>query len=127
MFSADRKLSPSSSLMRVMEVVASGLLMPDGQGIQDPCEREETNVLNNLSLQVREDITKQAQLDLRNIHFRNIHLVIGSKKWDTRKASGKENQEIMSQTCADQKDVKSEEARSENFKSEETGSEGVKS
>ena len=68
--SADRNLSPSSALMRVMEVVASGLLMPDGQGVQDPCEREEINVFNNLSLQIREDITKQAQLDLRNIHFR---------------------------------------------------------
>ena len=69
-YSADRNLSPSSALKRVMEVVASGLLMPDGQGIKDPCEREETNVFDCLTKQMREDITKQAQLDLRNIHFR---------------------------------------------------------
>ena len=64
---------------------------------------------------------------MTEFYDRNIHLVIGSKKWDTRKASGKENQEIMSPTCADQKDVKSEEARSENVKSEGTVSEDVKS
>jgi len=117
--SADRNLSPSSALMRVMEVVASGLLMSDGQGLLDPCEREEINVFNHLSLQIREDITKQAQLDLRNIHFRNIHLVIGSEKWGTHKPSKKLNQEATSQSHADKDNVEREEAKSEDVKSEE--------
>ena len=76
-----------------MEVVASGLLMPDGQGIKDPCEREETSVFSHMTLQMKEDVTKQAQMDLRNIHYRSasvrlqvylsdlfsrkIHLVLG--------------------------------------------------
>jgi len=77
LFSAGRNLSPSSALMRIMEVVASGLLMPDGQGIKDPCEREDTSVFSHMTLQMREDVTKQAQLDLRNIHYRKIHLVLG--------------------------------------------------
>eukprot|EP00090_Calanus_glacialis_P005761 TRINITY_DN14465_c0_g1_i1.p1 TRINITY_DN14465_c0_g1~~TRINITY_DN14465_c0_g1_i1.p1 ORF type:complete len:526 (+),score=227.33 TRINITY_DN14465_c0_g1_i1:49-1626(+) len=77
LFSAGRNLSPSSALMRIMEVVASGLLMPDGQGIKDPCEREETSVFSHMTLQMKEDVTKQAQLELRNIHYRKIHLVLG--------------------------------------------------
>jgi len=90
LFSAGRNLSPSSALMRIMEVVSSGLLMPDGQGIQDPCEREDTSVFSHMTLQMREDVTKQAQEDLRNIHFRKIHLVIGSEKWDPASQSVKE-------------------------------------
>merc|ERR1719233_173394 len=117
--SADRNLSPSSALMRVMEVVASGLLMSDGQGLLDPCEREEINVFNHLSLQIREDITKQAQLDLRNIHFRNIHLVIRSEKWGTHKPSKKLNQEATSQSHPDKDNVEREEVKSEDVKSEE--------
>ena len=93
LFSAGRNLSPSSALMRIMEVVASGLLLPDGQGIKDPCEREETSVFSHMTLQMKEDVTKQAQLELRNIHYRSasvrlqvyvsdlfsrkIHLVLG--------------------------------------------------
>jgi len=105
-YSADRNLSPSSALKRVMEVVASGLLMPDGQGIQDPCEREETNVFDCLTRQMREDITKQAQVDLRNIHFRNIHLVLGSEKWENHKSSKQKKDGISS---VDNDNVKSEE------------------
>merc|ERR1712025_648787 len=105
-YSADRNLSPSSALKRVMEVVASGLLMPDGQGIQEPCEREETNVFDCMTRQMREDITKQAQLDLRNIHFRNIHLVLGSEKWENHKSSKQKSDEI---SCVDKDHVKSEE------------------
>ena len=76
LFSAGRNLSPSSILMRIMEVVAGGLLMPDGQGIKDPCEREDTSVFSHMTLQMREDVTTQAQLDLRNIHYRKLHHVL---------------------------------------------------
>jgi hypothetical protein len=41
LFSAGRNISPSSALMRIMEVVACGLLMPDGQGNKDQCEMGE--------------------------------------------------------------------------------------
>merc|ERR1712013_141795 len=91
----------------------------------DPCEREEINVINSVSLQTREDITKQAQIDLRNIHFRNIHLVIGSKEWDSHKPSGKEKQETPSLSSTDQGDVKKEEVKSEDVKSEDVKIESV--
>ena len=41
LFSAGKNLSPSSALRGIMEVVACGLLMPDGQGIKDQCEMGE--------------------------------------------------------------------------------------
>merc|ERR1711981_1103401 len=77
LFSAGRNLSPSSSLMRILEVVASGALMSDGMGIKDPCEREDICVFNHLSEQMREDVTRKAQEEIRNVHFRKIHLVLG--------------------------------------------------
>jgi len=77
LYSAGRNLSPSGALMRIMEVVASGLLMVDGPGIKDPCERDDICVFKELTIQMREDVTRQAQEDLRNVHFRKIHLVLG--------------------------------------------------
>ena len=73
LFSAERNLSPSSSLMRVLEAVASGLLMNDGRGIKDPCEREDICVFSHLSTQMREDVTRKAQEEIRNVHFRWVY------------------------------------------------------
>jgi len=77
LFSAGYGLSPSKSVLRVMEVVASGLLLPDGPGIMDPCEREEMDVFSHLSPQQREDVTSAAQSEIRNIHYRKMHLTLG--------------------------------------------------
>ena len=85
LFSAGFTMSPSKSIMRIMEVLASGLLMPDGPGIKDPCEREEVDVFEKMSPQMKEDVTRQAQIDLRNIHYRKIHLVLGMERLLTRK------------------------------------------
>ena len=71
LFSAGRNLSPSRALMRILEVVASGILMEDGPGIKDPCEREETCGFTHMTTQMREDVTKQAQEDIRNVHYRS--------------------------------------------------------
>ena len=69
--------SDCADLCRIMEVVASGLLLPDGPGIRDPCERETVDVFDHLTVQMKEDITKQAQTDIRNIHYRKIHVLLG--------------------------------------------------
>ena len=60
LFSAGRNLSPSSALMRIMEVVASGLQWSCliGKGIKDPCEMEETSVFSLMILQMSEDVNK---------------------------------------------------------------------
>ena len=105
----------------IMEVVASGLLMPDGQGIKDPCEREETSVFSHMTLQMKEDVTKQAQLELRNIHYRSasirlqvylsdlfsrkIHLVLGLAMLDP---NHKKEQEKSVQAVTEHKDAPSD-------------------
>ena len=110
LFSAGFTMSPSKSIMRIMEVLASGLLMPDGSGIKDPCEREEVDVFEKMSPQTKEDVTRQAQIDLRNIHYRKIHLVLGMERLLTRK-------EEMMAKMAKKDDVKVE-ANAEAQKSE---------
>ena len=78
LFSVGFWLSPSRALMRVLEVVASGLLLPGGSGLRDPCEREPVSPYQHLTDQQREDITKRAQQDLRNLHFGKIVTVLGA-------------------------------------------------
>ncbi|KAG8519099.1 Zinc finger RNA-binding protein 2, partial [Galemys pyrenaicus] len=75
--SAVGPLSPGDALRRVLECVASGTLLADGPGLQDPCEREQTDVLGPMTLQQREDITASAQHALRTLAFRQIHKVLG--------------------------------------------------
>ncbi|KAF4014769.1 hypothetical protein G4228_006806, partial [Cervus hanglu yarkandensis] len=54
-------LSPGDAMRRVLECVASGTLLTDGPGLQDPCERDQIDALGSMTLQEREDITASAQ------------------------------------------------------------------
>ena len=72
----------NSYFHRIMEAVASGLLLEDGPGLKDPCERADVDACDHLTSQMRADVTRQAQTDIRNIHFRKIHLVLGMDKVD---------------------------------------------
>lgn len=72
--SANTPLSPGDSLRRIMEAFASGILI-NGPGLLDPCEKEPTDALGELTKQQREDITHSAQQFLRFIAFRQIHKV----------------------------------------------------
>lgn len=80
LFSAPSVLTPSNCLLRVMEAVASGLFLPDGPSLRDPCERDEVDVANHLSDQEREDLTKYAMEAVRKMHFRKIHEVLGIER-----------------------------------------------
>ncbi|KAF4528209.1 hypothetical protein B566_EDAN016829 [Ephemera danica] len=75
--SAGQPQSPGDALRRVMEALASGLLLPGGPGLLDPCEKEPTDAAGKLTPQEREDITASAQHALRLIAFRQIHKVLG--------------------------------------------------
>ncbi|KAM6167736.1 zinc finger RNA-binding protein 2 [Erethizon dorsatum] len=75
--SASRPLSPGDAVRRVLECVATGTLLADGPGIQDPCEKDQMNVLDSMTLQEREDVTASAQHALRMVAFRQIHKVLG--------------------------------------------------
>ena len=70
-------MSPGDALRRVFECISSGILLPAGPGLYDPCEKEPTDAAASLSAQEREDITASAQHALRLIAFRQIHKVLG--------------------------------------------------
>ncbi|BFY97121.1 hypothetical protein BsWGS_00159 [Bradybaena similaris] len=68
--------SPGEAFRRVFECIASGILLPGGPGLYDPCEKEPYDVTATMTNQQREDITALAQHFLRLIAFRQIHKVL---------------------------------------------------
>nr|XP_056716027.1 spermatid perinuclear RNA-binding protein isoform X2 [Euleptes europaea] len=72
----NRPLGAGEALRRVMECLASGILLPGGPGVHDPCEREPTDALSNLTVQQREAITHSAQHALRLSAFGQIYKVL---------------------------------------------------
>ncbi|XP_061555570.1 interleukin enhancer-binding factor 3 homolog isoform X1 [Phycodurus eques] len=73
----NRPMMAGEALRRVLECLASGILMPDEAGIADPCEKEPTNAISHLDYQQREDITLSAQHALRLSAFGQLHKVLG--------------------------------------------------
>ncbi|CAK6984644.1 PREDICTED: spermatid perinuclear RNA-binding protein-like, partial [Scomber scombrus] len=57
----NRPLGPGEALRRVMECVASGILLPGGPGVHDPCEREPTDCLSELNAKEADAVTHSAQ------------------------------------------------------------------
>ncbi|CAL9683744.1 unnamed protein product [Knipowitschia caucasica] len=72
----NRPLGAGEALRRVMECLASGILLPGGPGLHDPCEKEPTNTLTHMSAQQAEAITYSAQHALRLMAFGQIHKVL---------------------------------------------------
>ncbi|KAK2157814.1 hypothetical protein LSH36_184g08062 [Paralvinella palmiformis] len=83
--SGGTNMSPGDALRRVFECIASGILLPGGPGLYDPCEKEATDATSGLTSQEREDITASAQHALRLIAFRQIHKVLGMDQLPTPK------------------------------------------
>jgi zinc finger RNA-binding protein len=75
--SAGQPLSPGDSLRRILEAIASGILLPGGPGLMDPCEKDPLDAASDMTSQEREDITASAQHALRLVAFRQIHKVLG--------------------------------------------------
>ncbi|GAA6220304.1 interleukin enhancer-binding factor 3-like [Lates japonicus] len=74
---SERPMGAGESLRRVLECVASGILLEDGPGIKDPCEKEAVDATESLTPQQREDITQSAQFALRLCAFGQMHKVLG--------------------------------------------------
>ncbi|CAJ0922491.1 unnamed protein product, partial [Ranitomeya imitator] len=74
---ANRPMGAGEAFRRVLECLSSGILMPDGPGLHDPCEKEATDALGHLERQQREDITHSAQHALRLSAFGQLHKVLG--------------------------------------------------
>ncbi|XP_028398966.1 zinc finger RNA-binding protein-like isoform X2 [Dendronephthya gigantea] len=75
--SADYPLGPGEAFRRVLECISSGVLLPGGPGLHDPCEKEVTDASAEMTAQEREDITSTAQNYLRLHAFRQLHKVLG--------------------------------------------------
>ncbi|XP_040040093.2 zinc finger RNA-binding protein isoform X2 [Gasterosteus aculeatus] len=87
--SAAAPLSPGEAMRRVLECISTGILLPEGPGLMDPCEKETTDALRSMTLQAREDITASAQHALRLLAFRQIHKVLGMDSLPASKASAR--------------------------------------
>ncbi|XP_056146265.1 spermatid perinuclear RNA-binding protein isoform X2 [Lampris incognitus] len=72
----NRPLGAGEALRRVMECLASGILLPGGSGLHDPCEKEPTDTLANMTSQQAEAITYNAQHALRLMAFGQIYKVL---------------------------------------------------
>jgi len=60
--SAGMPVSPGEALRIVLEVLGTGLILPTGPGLLDPCEKETCDAVGTLNNQAREDITSYAQV-----------------------------------------------------------------
>lgn len=78
--SSRQALTPSNAILRVLEVVASGVVTDHGTGIKDPCERSTEDVFKHLTRQQKEDFTASAQDMVRKIHYRKIHEMLDMEK-----------------------------------------------
>ncbi|KAM9314478.1 interleukin enhancer-binding factor 3a isoform 2-T2 [Pholidichthys leucotaenia] len=76
----ERPMGAGEALRRVFECVATGILLEDGPGIKDPCEKDPVSAISCLNTQQREDITQSAQLALRLCAFAQMHKVLGMDK-----------------------------------------------
>ncbi|KAI6197586.1 hypothetical protein M3Y94_01242100 [Aphelenchoides besseyi] len=106
------KLSVSNAFRRVFEMIASGVFMSKKfTELIDPCEKEPTNPLFDLTVQQRENFICSAQHALRLIAFDQIHMVLGMERWtNTRKRQHSNENEVEESA----KKVKSEESVDQN-------------
>jgi len=77
MTSGNQNLSPGDALRRVLECISSGILMPNGPGLLDPCEKVPTDASEDLKSQQREELTSSAQMALRMFAFKKVHKILG--------------------------------------------------
>uniref|UniRef100_A0A8C1Y0X6 Spermatid perinuclear RNA-binding protein n=1 Tax=Cyprinus carpio TaxID=7962 RepID=A0A8C1Y0X6_CYPCA len=85
----NRPLGAGEALRRVMECLASGILLPGGPGLHDPCEKELTNTLSDMTDEQAEAITHNAQHALRLMAFGQIYKVLEMDPLPSSKPSQK--------------------------------------
>ncbi|KAI5620084.1 spermatid perinuclear RNA-binding protein isoform X2, partial [Silurus asotus] len=85
----NRPLGAGEALRRVMECLASGILLPGGPGLHDPCEKEPTDTLAAMTDEQAEAITYNAQHALRLMAFGQIYKVLEMDPLPSNKPSSK--------------------------------------
>ncbi|XP_071393433.1 interleukin enhancer-binding factor 3a [Centroberyx affinis] len=101
---SERPMGAGESFRRVLECVASGILLEDGPGIKDPCERDKTDAIAHLTPQQREDITQSAQHALRLSAFGQMHKVLGMDLMPIkpRRLMGANTKDVTAQVASDE-------------------------
>lgn len=74
---SNAKAPPAELLRRVFELLASGFLLVNSPGLNDPCEKDPVDVLSYLSTQEREDLSASAQYALRLMAFNQLYKILG--------------------------------------------------
>jgi len=74
--SSFQPLGPGEAFRRVLEAISSGIFLPGGSGLLDPCEKDKKDAAANMCAQEREDITGAAQHALRLQSFRQLHKIL---------------------------------------------------
>uniref|UniRef100_H3DH46 Uncharacterized protein n=1 Tax=Tetraodon nigroviridis TaxID=99883 RepID=H3DH46_TETNG len=97
----NRPLGPGEALRRVLECIASGILLPDagGPGVHDPCERDPTDVLSDLSPQQADVVTESAQHALRLLAFGQLYKVLNMDPLPACKPSPRLLEGVRSVPC----------------------------
>ncbi|XP_060751529.1 spermatid perinuclear RNA-binding protein isoform X2 [Tachysurus vachellii] len=85
----NRPLGAGEALRRVMECLASGILLPGGPGLHDPCEKKLTDTLGAMTDDQAEAITYSAQHALRLMAFGQIYKVLEMDPLPSNKPSSK--------------------------------------
>uniref|UniRef100_A0A3B1IGU7 Spermatid perinuclear RNA binding protein n=1 Tax=Astyanax mexicanus TaxID=7994 RepID=A0A3B1IGU7_ASTMX len=85
----NRPLGAGEALRRVMECLASGILLPGGPGLHDPCEKEPTDTLSAMTDEEAEAVTYSAQHFLRLMAFGQIYKVLEMDPLPSSKPSQK--------------------------------------
>uniref|UniRef100_A0AAY4BIZ4 Spermatid perinuclear RNA-binding protein n=1 Tax=Denticeps clupeoides TaxID=299321 RepID=A0AAY4BIZ4_9TELE len=85
----NRPLGAGEALRRVMECLASGILLPGGPGLHDPCEKEPTDTLAAMTAEQAEAVTYSAQHALRLMAFGQIYKVLEMDPLPSSKPSQK--------------------------------------
>ncbi|XP_062869782.1 spermatid perinuclear RNA-binding protein [Trichomycterus rosablanca] len=72
----NRPQGAGEALRRVMECLASGILLPGGPGLHDPCEKEPKDTLAGMTDEQAEAVTYSVQHALRLMAFGQIYKVL---------------------------------------------------
>ncbi|KAH7724590.1 DZF family protein [Aphelenchoides avenae] len=106
-------VGPAAALRYIFEMLSSGVIINSNPWLFDPCEKEQVDVLADLTGQQREDITSSAQHALRLIAFDQIHVILGMDDRSTeesaaadRKRSLETNGTVAGNDSADAKKIK---------------------
>ena len=74
---SSKRIPPSEILRRVLECVSSGVLLPGGVGVKDPCVEKDTDLAAGLDAADADKLTMDAQRGLRLTVFNKLHEYLG--------------------------------------------------